>query len=208
MGTPGERRGCMSAGKRTAVPTATADPERSLRVDCYVRPTVSTAADGAIGRVVDRLERLQEDGAIDEYRIVRWPAQRRVDGDRSTRSEIVAEFERWAERRGRSLEPAFRRQELPSSPLCPGAGPRERVRVPIVTLTLYEYDESEESDDDGSATVRGVVPHTDRTASGTDRTYTVEEWLSAAERSSGAVPETSTKETAGRDQVTLLEGGR
>ncbi|ELY55356.1 hypothetical protein C491_16612 [Natronococcus amylolyticus DSM 10524] len=199
----------MSAGKRTAVPTATADPERSLRVDCYVRPTVSTAADGAIGRVVDRLDRLQEDGAIDEYRIVRWPPDGYADdGRRSTRSEIVAEFERWAERQGRSLEPAFRRQELSSSPLCPGAGSRERVRVPIVTLTLYEDDESEESGEDGSATVRGVVPHTDRTASGTDRTYTVEEWLSAAERSSGAVPETSAKETAGRDQVTLLEGGR
>ncbi|MDG5821286.1 HTH domain-containing protein [Natronococcus sp. A-GB7] len=200
----------MSAGERTAVPTATADPEGSLRIDCYVRSTVPAAADGAVGRVVDRLEELRDDGAIDDYRIVRWPAQRRVDGDgrESTRSEIVAEFEHWAERRGCSLEPAFRRRELPSSPLCPSSGPRERVRVPIVALALYEYEEDDESNGNESATVRGVVPHTDRTAAGTERTYTVEEWLSAAERSSGPLLERSTKETAGRDQVTLLEGER
>jgi hypothetical protein len=195
----------MSADKRTAEPAVTADLEDGLRVDCYVRPTVPTAADDAIGHVVERLERLQDDGTVDEYRIVRWPPDGYGgDGRESTRSEVVAEFERWAERRGRSLEPAFRRRELPSSPLSPSADSREEVRVPIVTLALYGVDDGGESDE--AATVRGVVPHTDRTAE-TNRTYTVDEWLSAAERTGIAVDQ-PTDETGRSGQATLLEGGR
>ncbi|MFU8866715.1 HTH domain-containing protein [Natronococcus sp.] len=193
----------MSAGKRTAVPTATTDLEEGLRVDCYVRPTVSTAANGAIDRVVERLERLEDDGTVDDYRIVRWPPNGVAgDGRESARGEIVAAFERWAERRDRSLEPAFRRRELPASPLCPGSDPGERVRVPIVTLALYEGENGGESDE--TATVRGVVPHTDRTGD-TDRTYTVEEWLSAAEGTGIAVDD-PTDERGRSGQATLLEG--
>ena len=193
----------MSADKRTTDPAVTADLEDGLRVDCYVRPTVPTAADDAISHVVERLERLQDDGTVDEFRIVRWPPDGDArDGRESTRSEVVAEFERWAEQRGRSLEPAFRRRELPSSPLSPSADPREEVRVPIVTLALYGGDDGGESDE--AATVRGVVPHTDRTAE-TNRTYTVDEWLSAAERTGIAVDQ-PTDETGRSGQTTLLEG--
>lgn len=192
----------MSADKRTAVPTGTTDLDDGLRVDCYVRPTVSVAADGAVDRVAERLERLRDDGTVDEYRIVRWPPGGYAGDGESTRSEIVAEFERWAEQRDCSLEPAFRRRELPSSPLSPGADPREEVRVPIVTLALYGGDDGGESDE--AATVRGVVPHTDQTTEA-DRTYTVNEWLSAAEHTGIAVDE-PIDETGQSGQATLLEG--
>ncbi|WP_049923499.1 HTH domain-containing protein [Halopiger djelfimassiliensis] len=164
------------------VPAADIDAERDLRVDCYVRATVPAPITETINRVIVRLQQLCEAGSIADYRITHWPPECHVvdetaDDGTLTRDELVTEFEQWATKHGHSLEPAFRRHEVPSSPFEPGTGEsHERVRVPIVALAL-----SETATDAETEPLRGVVPYTDRSRSDTDRTYTVDDWLSTAE---------------------------
>ncbi|AGB38650.1 HTH domain-containing protein [Natronococcus occultus] len=195
----------MSAGERSPVPTGNADLEDALRVDCYVRPSVPTAVEDVIETVADRLEELCRDGSIEEYRIVRWPpagaAAPAADTSESSRERLVDSFERWAEDATSSLEPAFRRRTVPPSPLRPDGDDLERVRVPLVALALYEAGDGDDSAEE--TTLRGVVPHTDRTATGADRTYTVEEWLATAEHVDAAADGTARSE-----QAPLPEGGR
>ncbi|NKE37269.1 hypothetical protein GWG54_15875 [Natronococcus sp. JC468] len=193
----------MSAGDLT-VPTGNGALEHPLRVDCYVRPTVPTAVEDVLEAVADRLEELRDDGVVDEYRIVPWPPDGpAIDGNGSARDGLMDAFEDWAERRGYSLEPGFRRREVPPSPLRADGDSLERVRVPLVALALYE---ATDGDDRAGATLRGVVPHAERTDAGATRTYTVGEWLSAAERNGTAVGESP---GAARDeQVPIPEGGQ
>lgn len=199
----------MSAGDRAPVPTGTADLEDALRVDCYVRPSVPTAVEDVIEGVTDRLEALCRDGSIEEYRIVRWPpagaAAPAADASESARERLVDSFEHWAEDATSSLEPAFRRRTVPPSPLRPDGDVLERVRVPLVALALYEA--SDEADSADETTLRGVVPHTDRTETGANRTYTVEEWLATAEHAETAV-DMSADGTTRSEQAPLPEGGR
>lgn len=153
------------------------DPDRqeSVRIDCYVRSTVPTAVSERVSSLVDRLEALSERGYVDETAVDRWPAQHVIaDETETTRDELVAEFERWADRHGYSLEPGFRRRRAPPSPLGVDAEPREELRVPMVALAVYE--------DDGDADVlRGVLPCTELSYTGDERTITVDEWLTAVE---------------------------
>lgn len=172
-------------------------PEADLRIDCYVRSTIPGPIAETIDTVVDRLDRLCEADRITDYEITLWPPARdaisaAIDRGERTRTELLAAFERWADRNEYSLEPAFRREEVPLSPFGLGSSdPRQRVRVPLVALAIHEVDEAEAGMQTESETLRGVVPCTDNT-----RTYTVTDWLSTIERTTpgqtvhtdGAVP--------------------
>lgn len=157
-------------------PFVSVDPDRaqSLRLDCYVRSGVPAALADTIDAIVTRLRRLRERGRIDEVRIRQWPPH--TDGvadSQATRADLLAEFERWAGRNGVSLEPAFRREVIPSSPLGVGSNERrERVRLPLLGLALSDNEEE---------TLREVVPHTVPSDPGTGRTCTVDDWLDAVE---------------------------
>lgn len=150
------------------------------RVDCYVRSAVPSALTETISNVATRSQRLCNRGALADYRLSRWPRESgALAGTEhgSTRHELVAEFERWADRHDCTLEPAFRRETIPPSPLSLGPDePRERIRVPIVALAVYEADGETER-----GTLREVVPRTKRSHTGDDQTYTVDEWLSTIE---------------------------
>lgn len=202
------------------LPAVAADRRGELRVDCYVRPRMPGPTGDRIAAVVERLQRLDEADAIAAYRIAQWPAEHHVaaetdDTQRPTRQELVTEFECWAEQRGYSLEPTFRRRTLPSWPLgSDDAERRERVRVPVVALALYDVTrldgETQQVGRNADAPVPpetdalcGVVPYTD--SSGADeqrRNCAVTEWLSAAETrwcDSATAP-------FERDQRSVLEG--
>lgn len=198
-------------------PVVDVDPTATLRVDCYVRASVPPAITGTVDGIVRRLRELDDRDLIDDHRVARWPPECRsvasaTDGDgdatASTRDELVATFERWAARNGHSLEPAFRRREIPPSPLdVEPDEPRERVRVPLVALAFYEGDAS--SGDDAvptptNASLRGVVPYTERPGPDRSRTYTVDDALSAVE----ALEEASRPGTRGSDGPTPVEGQR
>lgn len=179
----------MSTGKlaeSSVVPTTT---QSDLRVDCYVRSTVAESTAEIITAVVERLQQLCDRGQISNCRIRPWPPEhhafsKSADTHEPTRHRLVTEFERWADQHDVTLDPAFRRQEAPPSPLGIGANEsRERVRVPIVALALYE-DEPTDADVE-TASLRGVVPCTDQLHTDTARTYTVDDWLSAIETEGG-----------------------
>lgn len=190
-------------------PIVDTDPDASLRVDCYVRATVPPAITATIDGVVERLRTLDERDVIDDHRVTHWPPEYRSAADStgengSSRDELVAEFERWAARNGHSLEPAFRRQAVPPSPLDVGADePRERVRVPVIALAIVEDDaataDAAEAD---AASLRGVVPYTERPSAERSRTYTVNDLLATVETSADA----SRPGTRQREGPTPLEG--
>lgn len=192
-------------------PIVDTDPDASLRVDCYVRATVPPAITATIDEVVERLRTLDERDVIDDHRVTHWPPEYRSATDStgengSSRDELVAEFERWAARNGHSLEPAFRRQAVPPSPLDVGADePRERVRVPVIALAIAEDDaapaDAVEAD---AASLRGVVPYTERPSAERSRTYTVNDLLATVETSADA----SRPETRQREGPTPVEGSQ
>ncbi|WP_246998459.1 HTH domain-containing protein [Halosolutus gelatinilyticus] len=202
----------MSLGEPAGPPVAI-DPDDDLRVECYVRATVPGPIVERVEAVVDRLHRLRERGPIVDYRVTRWPAGRHADvetadRDGPTRNELGAAFERWADRHDHSIEPAFRRAEIPSSPLgFENDGSRERVRVPVVALVLYEHGEGGTTEPNSlvdADALRGVVPYTERPNTDDERTYAVGEWLSAVEtRVSGLSAHPSR-----RDRVAHLERRR
>lgn len=197
-------------GDNEPTPLAAAvDPSADLRVRCYVRSSVPVAIAEAIDEVVERVERLCEHGCFADYEVTQWPPQRQALGpdretDDRTRRDLLATFERWADRNGYSLEPAFRRREVPS--LLPEIGPdepRERVQVPIVALALYEGDADEI---DSETRPCGVVPYTEGRETGADRTYSVPEWLAVTEREAG-VEARSASETSRPTRGEYTDGG-
>ena len=172
----------MPANNATTFPAAGTDPTTDLRIDCYVRSAVPGPIAATIESVVDRLQRLSDRDRITDYEITLWPPAHDPSTDSKaatrTRDSLVDTFEQWADRHGYSLAPAFRRETIPSSPLGCGPGePHERVRVPLVALVVRETDSRGERADDRD--LRGIVPCTDTSS---DRTYTVDDWLSAIER--------------------------
>lgn len=180
-------------------PAVAIDRKGEYRIDCYVRGAVPGPTRERIAAVTARLQRLHASDVVADYRVRQWPPERHVAESSGTtaasRSELVDAFERWADDRGHSLEPAFRRRERPAWPLGREDGQTcERVRVPVVALAVYADEdrtaaeptldrdsESASEPDLTAAALRGVVPYTERARAGDGRTYSVGEWLSAVE---------------------------
>lgn len=177
----------MSAGSATDLPVNSLEQAENIRVDCYVRSGVPAPVAETINTLIERLQQLCDHGPISDFQVSQWPSERhavaKTDETRPTRDELIAEFEQWADQHSYTLEPAFRREEIPSSPLGLGTNEtRERVRVPLVALALYEADTERGPDTEA---LRGVVPYTERLQTGAERTYTVDEWLSTVEANEG-----------------------
>lgn len=197
----------MSAGNPTSMVAKAVEiePRETLQVDCYVRPAVPAAVTEPISGVVDRLRELDESGRVGDYRVFEWPPEQYAvddlgDETQPTRDELVAEFERWAARRGHSLEPAFKRLEVPSSPFgLETDDTLERIRVPLVALALREADADAKTE-----ALRGVVPYTERPGTAHQRTHTVEEWLTGATKPEPEEPPQDRR----RPRVPQPEGGR
>ncbi|QCC59317.1 hypothetical protein DVR14_12050 [Natrinema thermotolerans] len=171
---PSDRPEVTMSDREPAV-SLIADPDTggAIGVDCYVRSSVPAAVSERIAAVTERLRTLRDRGYVDELRIDQWPSQH-ATGPMRTRDELVAEFERWADRHDYCLEPGFRRRTVPRSPFGVDVDSHERVRVPLVALALYE-------DAGDGETLRAVLPCTELSYTGDERTYTVDEWLTAVE---------------------------
>ncbi|ELY52113.1 HTH domain-containing protein [Natronolimnohabitans innermongolicus] len=203
----------MPATNRTT-PAVDLESEATLRIDCYVRQSVPTALTDTINDIIDRLGRLQDAGEIHDYDITYWPPECHAvdvtdDTRPQTRDELVTAFERWAVQQGHSLEPAFRRREIPASSFGVGPDePRERVRVPVVTLAVREVDPDADADTDADAdeptleSLRGVVPYTEQSHATESRTYTVDEWLRIVEPNEDGAASRATP----HEQPMALEG--
>lgn len=153
-----------------------------LEVECIVRPDVSPVSQRRIDAIRSRLENLRETTFVEDITVSEWPPYQPAPveeaTDRAYRQARVTEFEQWADENDCSLKPAFRRQPVPGSLLDDDEESREAIRVPVVTLALSTVD-------DGS--LSGVVPYTIDYGTDDAETYTVDDWLSAAE--AAAIPE-------------------
>ncbi|ELY61665.1 HTH domain-containing protein [Natronococcus jeotgali] len=184
-------------------PTNTIDRAENIQVDCYVRSDVPAPVAETINALTKRLQQLCDHGPISDFQVSQWPPEHhgvtKTDEMRPTRDELVAEFEQWAEQHDYTLEPAFRRNEIPSSPLgLESNETHERVRVPFVAIALYEADTENGPDTEA---LRGVVPYTEGSDTVEDRTYTVQEWLSTLE-----AKECEKSPDSQYDQAAALEG--
>lgn len=149
----------------------------SIWIDCYVRADPSPVLHRQIEHIRDRLRRLQETPVVADFQVKQWPPRQEIAVDtaptETTRDEIVASFEAWAEKNGYALTPAFQRLTIPAEPGgSDGSGPRERLRVPQIALALYD-------DELGTGYLEAVVPYTDTTDDA--KTYTVPRWLTEVE---------------------------
>ena len=168
-----------------------ADSGDGRRLELYVRDRYPAAVDDTIRLLLQRCSRLQSTGVVDSYRIKRWPPRvgsADVADGQPRRRDLVAEFREWAAEHGYGLEPAFSAQTVTSS-MVERDVQYEYTEVPLFALALYEDDE-----------LRGVAPCSDG-----DRTYTVDDGLTALEREQcGAFPEAPPRGAA----ATTAEVGR
>lgn len=140
-----------------------------LTAELWVRSAVPEPIRRTQRRVHDRLLTLRDRGSIDEVAVDRWGTYLYVgDGDRTPpRADpahiAVAAFERWAEREGRDLEPAFQSFEITDDEREESADPAASrvVRLPILGLAIYEGDVLREvapcSTDGGAYTVQDAI---------------------------------------------------
>ncbi|MDQ2051560.1 hypothetical protein RBH26_13845 [Natronolimnohabitans sp. A-GB9] len=189
-------------------PAVDLESETSLRIDCYVRSDVPPTVTKTVNSVVERLQRLSDRDRIETYRVTHWPSEcpaiEEATDDEPTRDDLVTAFEHWAARNGHSLEPAFRRREVPATSFGVETDQNERVRVPVIALAVSaaDGDECAPETDAESTSLQGVVPYTERTEPGRSRTYTVDEWLSIVESDGPG----ATARTSQHDGPTALEG--
>lgn len=179
------------------------DYDGELRVEGYVRAAVPAPVQNRITAVTERLQHLYEAGQIADYRVSQWPAPHQTVAEPAglTRQELVETFEQWADQQGYSLEPAFRRYAVPTTPVAREEGDRiERLRVPVITLALYEGSKTRTDPE----SLRSVVPCTASTPEGDQQPQTIDTLLAALEPADG---DALTPDTDG-DQVTVLEGVR
>jgi hypothetical protein len=171
------------------------DPTTPLTVNCYVRGDVNAASHHQILTIQQRLEALAATPLVDELRTRQWPPQSHAGADLSlpaTRDRLVRRFERWAGERGYTLSPAVSRQQTPQS-LVDTARSGQTIRVPLVLLAF----EPATAD---TATLEGVVPYTVPSESGDAMTYTVADWLTAAEDVVDGVPDQSGRRDSDHSQ--------
>ncbi|MFD1563461.1 HTH domain-containing protein [Haloarchaeobius amylolyticus] len=186
----------MSASNAAGFEAIETDLQGDVRVVCYVRSSVPAAVSERLTALVERLRTLEETGTLADVQVSQWPAEHAIgETDQPTREELVAEFEDWATQYGYSLEPGFCRQHTTPSPLGISE-PCESIRVPLVALALYDADTD-------ATDVQGVVPCTNPDKPVGERTYTVDEWLTAVETHASVA---STH--AENEQRTMLEGSR
>lgn len=103
------------------------------RIEMYVREDMRGAT-GRIDDVLDRLERLTEEGEIESFSVESWenptgsPTGDAATRPRSAVRTTVSEFEDWAAQHGYSLGPAVNRSDGDAV---------GQIEVPIICLAVY-----------------------------------------------------------------------
>jgi len=142
------------------------DSGTDVRVDLWIRDG-GLPPDDPRETVLERIREFETRGTVDDVSVRVWGTfVAAPDGDpdefESLAHKRVAEFQRWAERNGHSLEPAFERFERSSMVSEEGS---DVVRLPMQCLAVYEGDR-----------LVGVFP-----CSTSDGTNTVEDCLDRLE---------------------------
>ncbi|QLK26055.1 hypothetical protein HYG81_18570 [Natrinema zhouii] len=133
------------------------DKTTEITAVCHVRaPLLLEPVDAQI----ETLQACESEGSIDELLLRSWPKEVTLS-EESPHQEVIENFERfaqWADERGVSVRPPFRKRTTTSQVT---GTTRERLVTPLLCLELYDDDE-----------LVGVFPHSNET---TDETYTTDE---------------------------------
>ena len=117
------------------------EPGDNVRVEVWMRDA-APPPDDPRATVLNRLREFRTEGIIDEVSVRTWGTfvaalDGEADDPESLAGERVAAFQRWAERNGHSLEPAF--EQCERSSLVSEAG-NDVIRLPLQCLAVYEDD--------------------------------------------------------------------
>lgn len=112
-----------------------------VRMELYVRSLLPESAASSQNEVIDALEELEAEGAIDEFTLLVW-GDRAPASPGGTRTDAglfalnrVAVFSEWAERNDRSIEPFFERRTVDSE-----LADEHYQAVVFPRMTLAEYE--------------------------------------------------------------------
>lgn len=158
---------CVCERARTATMTdGHTDSTKTIQIEVFLRTDASAAVVEPLRETVTRARRLEKRDMIADVAIKTWapvrPALEELSDSGPSVSRTVDTFRSWADGEGYTLRPAFDRHGTIS---LLGHQPVTEIRVPTVCVAVYE-------DDD----LQCVAPCSDG-----DRTYTVEECLTALE---------------------------
>ncbi|MFB1063912.1 HTH domain-containing protein [Natrinema sp. H-ect4] len=133
------------------------DNPTEITTVCYVRaPLLLEPVDAQ----VETLQACESEGAVDDLLLRSWPKEVALS-EESPHQEVLENFERfaqWADERGVSVRPPFRKRTTTSQVT---GTTRERLVTPLLCLELYADDE-----------LIGIFPHTNEAA---EETYTTDE---------------------------------
>lgn len=116
--------------------------ERSATL--FLRADPEPGAEKPRQRVVERLSALERTGVFDEYEVVVWGREFRLDGPlegtdyyRSVLDHLKT-FHEWASRTGTSLDPVFERRQVES--VLTGES-FDVISLPVTCLAVYRGDD-------------------------------------------------------------------
>ncbi|MFD1585573.1 HTH domain-containing protein [Halorientalis brevis] len=152
--------------------------DEPVRLELYVRSLLAEQARSQQDEVIERLNALKDDGAIDEFQVVIWgrqapasPAQARTDAGVFVLNR-VAVFSEWAAANGLSVDEHFEHRSVESSIVNESY---QAVRFPVMTLAEYHGQDlafvAPATEQDATHTVRERLAHIEREdqqAAGTD----------------------------------------
>lgn len=162
--------------------------ESELTAVCYVRAPLLLEP---VDRQVETLRACESEGSVDTMLLRSWPDKVTVSQGSSDREvlRVVDRFEEWADERGVTVRPPFKRRTV-SSPVTDET--KEVLVTPLICLALY-HDER----------LIGVFPH-----SAGDETYTTTEAI--AELRTDEIPtplgESTVGEVAGSNRCPDCDG--
>ncbi|MFC6942738.1 HTH domain-containing protein [Salinirubellus sp. GCM10025818] len=117
------------------------EPRTDVRVEVWMRDA-SPLPDDPRATVLARLREFEAEGIVDDVSVRIWGTFLAVPEDGTDELDPpirgrVGKFQRWAERNGHSLEPAFDRFERSS---IVSEGETDVIRLPMQCLAVYEDD--------------------------------------------------------------------
>ncbi|WP_226041622.1 HTH domain-containing protein [Natrinema sp. DC36] len=144
------------------------DNPTEISAVCHVRAPLLLEP---VDEQVETLQACESEGAVDDLLLRSWPKEVALS-EESPHQEVLENFERfaqWADERGVSVRPPFRKRTTTSQVT---GTTRERLVTPLLCLELYADDE-----------LIGVFPHSNEA---TEETYTTDEAIATLR--TGEVP--------------------
>lgn len=168
----------------------TASQSESVRVELFLRTQTPSDVVERLRELADRVRRLAADDTVSDVRVRTWtsvqPALEELSDTGQSVTQTVDAFRAWAEQHDCTLRPGFEQRETTSMVSRRSA---TKLQVPIAGLAVYEGE-----------TLQCVAPCSDG-----DRTYTVDDCVTALETDRADVVPFAGWNRSPRDETDAIE---